>query len=167
VYEIILFALTHCPATLAHRQDFTVCYDTHNQRALWTSHTPKPSGAPSPRKHWRKDHELNSLPNSAFTNTGFDRGHLTPAADVPASEDAYLTSNAIAQNPKLNRGEWRQLENQIRKHNATDVTTGAIYGNCGNQKIEAPCYIYKIAHLPDGQILVHFAQNATSRTTPN
>jgi len=164
VFEIILLALTHCPATLSHRQDFTVCYDTQNQRALWTSHTPKPSSAPPPRKHWRKDHELNSLPSAAFTNTGFDRGRLTPAADLPESEDTYLTSNAIAQTPELNRGEWRQLEIQIRKHPAAQVTTGAIYANCGNQKLEAPCFIYKIARLPDGQILLHVAQNANPRS---
>jgi len=160
---LLLTILTTCPATLAERDSFTVCYDSQYQRALWTSHTPQPSSHPTPRKRWRIDHELNSLPNSAFTNTGFDRGHLTPVADVPASEDAYLTSNAIAQNRKFNRGEWRQLENQIRKQHAAQVITGAIYNNCGNEIIEAPCYIYKIAYLPGGQMLLHFAQNASQR----
>ncbi|MBM3766889.1 MAG: DNA/RNA non-specific endonuclease, partial [Acidobacteria bacterium] len=150
---LLLTILTTCPATLAERDSFTVCYDTPSQRALWTSHTPQPSSQPTRRRHWRKDHELNSLPSAAFTNTGFDRGHLTPVADVPASEDAYLTSNAIAQNRKLNRGEWRQLENQIRNQRAARVITGAVYNNCGNERVEAPCYIYKIAYLPDGQIL--------------
>jgi len=159
----LLTILTTCPATLAERDSFTVCYDTPNQRALWTSHTPQPSSQPTQRRHWRKDHELNSLPSAAFTNTGFDRGHLTPVADVPASEDAYLTSNAIAQNRKLNRGEWRKLETQIRNQHAAHVVTGAVYANCGNEMIEAPCYIYKIAHLPNGQILLHFAENAPPR----
>jgi len=43
------------------------------------------------------------------------------------------------------------------------LTTGALYNNCGNERIEAPCYIYKIAYLPNGQILLHFAENATPR----
>ena len=159
----IFLLLTTCPATVAERDAFTVCYDTQNRRALWTSHRPAPSNIPSARKSWRKEHELNSLPNSAFTNTGFDRGHLTPVADVPASEDAYLTSNAIVQNRKLNRGEWRKLENQIRNQRAAQVITGAIYANCGNERIEAPCYIYKIAYLPDGQMPLHFAENAPPR----
>ncbi|MBM3758247.1 MAG: hypothetical protein FJW38_30260 [Acidobacteria bacterium] len=75
-----------------------------------------------------------------------------------------MTSNAIAQNPKINRGEWRKLENQLRKQRATHVTTGAFYNNCGNEQIEAPCFIYKLAYLPDGKILLHIAQNAETRT---
>lgn len=149
-----------CPATLAEREGYTVCYDTPHQRAIWTAHTPVPSNTPAPRTHWRKDHDLNSLPAKAFANTGFDRGHLTPVADVPGSADIFLTSNAVAQDPKLNRGEWRALENQIRQRNATHVFTGAIYADCGNEKIEAPCILYKIALLPDGQIVAHFAINA-------
>jgi len=164
VSHLVLLILTYCPATLAQRDAFTVCYDRQNQRALWTAHTPNPTSNPTPRKHWRKDHELNSLGAAAFTNTGFDRGHLTPSADLPESQDIFLTSNAIAQNPQLNRGAWRRLENQIRKQHATQVTTGAIYNNCGNEQIEAPCFIYKLAYLPDGQIFLHLAQNAETRT---
>jgi len=147
--RLLLTILTTCPATLAERDAFTVCYDTPNQRALWTSHTPAPSTTPAERKHWRIDRELNSLPSAAFTNTGFDRGHLTPVADLPNSKDVFLTSNAIAQNRALNRGQWRQLENQIRNQHAAHVITGAVYANCGNEMIEAPCYVYKIAYLPD------------------
>ncbi len=69
----------------------------------------------------------------------------------------------MPRNPALNRGFWRKLENQIRREHATYVQTGAIYANCGNDKIEAPCYIFKIAHLPDGGIPVHFAKNAHPR----
>jgi len=163
VHELILLLASTCPATLAERHGFTVCYDTVNQRPLWTSHQPKPSTAPNTRTHWRIDRELNSLPTSAFTNSGFDRGHLTAAADRPDSDDTFLTSNAVAQDPKLNRGEWRKLENQIRKQHAVRVVTGAIYHDCGNDRIEAPCVIYKIAFLENGQILAHFAQNASRR----
>lgn len=160
---LLLSILTTCPATLAERDAYTVCYDSQNQRALWTSHTPAPSETPVPRRHWRKDHDLNSLPSAAFTNTGFNRGHLTPAADLPNSADTFLTSNAVAQDPALNNGEWRKLENRIRKLRPALVTTGAVYNNCGNELIEAPCYLYKIAHLSSGEIVVEFAQNSQPR----
>ena len=161
--SLLFVLLTFCPATLAERDGYTACYDTVNRRPLWTSHRPSPSPAPVARKHWRMDHELNSLPSSAFTNSGFHRGHLAAAADLPDSSDTFLTSNAIAQDPALNAGSWRKLENQLRKQRATHVITGALYNNCGNEKIEAPCTIYKIAYLPNGQILAHFAQNAEPR----
>ena len=150
--QLLFLILSFCPATLAERQGYTVCYDTASQRALWTKHQVAPSTALPTRKHWRIDHALNSLPTKAFTNTGYHRGHLTPAADVPESPDTFLTSNAIAQAPALNTGPWRRLENQIRKRGPATVITGAIYNNCGNDKIEAPCYIYKVARFEDGEI---------------
>jgi DNA/RNA endonuclease G (NUC1) len=164
VYSLFLFILTYCPATLAERQGYTVCYDTQNQRALWTAHTPQPATGPNQRRHWRIDRALNSLPSSAFTNTGFDRGHLTSAADLPNSPDTYLTSNAVPQDPALNHGAWRELENQIRKQRPVKVITGAVYGNCGNAQIEAPCYMYKIAFLLNGEVLAESAQNARPRS---
>ncbi len=167
MYELIFFLASTCAATLAERDGFTVCYDTQKQRALWTAHQPRPSTAGIPRRHWRKDHELNSLPASAFTNTGFDRGHLATAADLPESQDAFLTCNAVAQNPQLNRGAWRKLENRIRRERAIHVVTGAIYNNCGNDKIEAPCFLYKVAYLPNGEVLAAFEKNAPYRYAPN
>jgi endonuclease G len=162
VYELFLLLAT-CTATLAERDGFTLCYDTQNQRPLWTIHQPRPSTTPTPRKHWRKDHALNSLPTSAFTNTGFDRGHLATAADLPESKDAFLTSNAVPQDPALNRGSWRALENKLRNHRPVRILTGAVYAGCGNEIIEAPCFLYKIAILDDGQILADYATNAPSR----
>jgi endonuclease G len=162
VYELFLLLAT-CTATLAERDGFTLCYDTQNRRPLWTIHQPQPSTTPTPRKHWRKDHALNSLPAKAFTNTGFDRGHLATAADLPESQDAFLTSNAVPQDPALNRGPWRALENKLRNRRPVRVLTGAVYANCGNEIIEAPCFLYKIAIFDDGQILAHYATNAPPR----
>jgi len=160
VHALLLLLFSSCPATLAARDGFSVCYDTHSQRPLWTVHTITRSPTPSTRKHWRKDHELNSLPNSAFANTGFDRGHLATSADLPDSADTFLTSNAVAQNPALNRGEWRRLENRLRQHAGATVVTGAIYASCGNQTIEAPCLLFKVAFLPNGELIAALHHNA-------
>jgi DNA/RNA endonuclease G (NUC1) len=94
VYELVLLLLSAaCPATLAHRQDFTVCYDSANQRPLWTIHRPQHSASPSTRRAWRTDHQLNSRSTTDFSNSGFHRGHLVAAADLPESPDTFLTSN--------------------------------------------------------------------------
>jgi endonuclease G len=161
VLELVL--LLACPFTPAQKDAFIVCYDTERQRPLWTIHQPRPSTTPTPRKHWRKDHALNSLPAKAFTNTGFDRGHLATAADLPESQDAFLTSNAVPQDPALNRGPWRALENKLRNRRPVRVLTGAVYANCGNEIIEAPSFLYKIAIFDDGQILADYATNAPPR----
>ena len=53
-----------------------------------------------------------------YTKSGFDRGHLAPAADMKYSEQAmkesFYTSNISPQRPGLNRGIWKQLEEKIR-----------------------------------------------------
>jgi DNA/RNA endonuclease G (NUC1) len=163
VHALILLLAPSCPVPLVERDGFSVCYDTQNQRALWTVHQPRPSATPSPRKPWRKDHQLNSLSASAFIRSGYHRGHLVPVADAPGSADTFLTSNAVPQDPTLNLGRWRALENQIRNQHPARVVTGAVYNDCGNDHIEAPCFLYKIAYLPNGDILAAFAENAPRR----
>ncbi|MBM3438850.1 MAG: DNA/RNA non-specific endonuclease [Bacteroidetes bacterium] len=53
-----------------------------------------------------------------YTKSGFDRGHLAPAADMKYSPQAmtesFYTSNISPQRPGLNRGIWKKLEEKIR-----------------------------------------------------
>ena len=55
---------------------------------------------------------------SDYTRSGYDRGHLAPAADMSFSEDAmkqsFYMSNISPQEPSFNRGIWRELEEQTR-----------------------------------------------------
>jgi endonuclease G len=54
-----------------------------------------------------------------YRGSGYDRGHLAPAADFKYSEqrmaDSFFMSNMSPQAPELNRGIWRVLEEQVRK----------------------------------------------------
>lgn len=53
-----------------------------------------------------------------YTKSGFDRGHLAPAADMTWSLDAmkesFYMSNITPQKPQFNRGVWKTLEEQVR-----------------------------------------------------
>ncbi|HSL54519.1 MAG TPA: DNA/RNA non-specific endonuclease, partial [Pyrinomonadaceae bacterium] len=55
-----------------------------------------------------------------FSNSGFDRGHMTPNADrdketsIPINQATFLMSNMIAQSPDMNQGPWAGLENFLR-----------------------------------------------------
>ncbi len=55
---------------------------------------------------------------SDYTRSGYDRGHLAPAADMAFSEEAmkqsFFMSNISPQEPSFNRGIWRELEEQTR-----------------------------------------------------
>lgn len=67
-----------------------------------------------------------------YTRTGYDRGHLAPAGDMKWSDNAmkesFYLSNICPQDPSLNRGVWKDLEEQSRLW-ALDY--GAIHIVCG------------------------------------
>lgn len=70
-----------------------------------------------------------------FTRTGYDRGHLAPAADFvenPAGmSHSFYTSNIVPQDPTMNRGIWARLEKNVRawakQKGEVYVVTGPIY----------------------------------------
>lgn len=59
-----------------------------------------------------------TTPHKAYTKTGFDRGHLAPAADMAWSAqtmlESFYTSNISPQRPAFNRGIWKVLETKVR-----------------------------------------------------
>jgi endonuclease G len=55
-----------------------------------------------------------------YWNSGYDRGHLVPSADMRWNADAlratYYYSNISPQLPELNRGTWAELEDWVRRY---------------------------------------------------
>ena len=54
-----------------------------------------------------------------YSNSGFDRGHVVPAADrnrtVSDSKAVFLMTNILPQSPDSNQGPWERLESYCRK----------------------------------------------------
>ncbi|MBD2701880.1 DNA/RNA non-specific endonuclease [Spirosoma sp. BT702] len=71
---------------------------------------------------------------SDYTRSGYDRGHLAPAADFKFSQrimrETFFMSNITPQVPDFNRGIWSDLENQVRSWARRDhglyVVTGPV-----------------------------------------
>ncbi len=94
--------------------------------------------------------------NSIFLKSGYDKGHLTPAEDMSfdsiAEAQCFYFTNIIPQNPKLNRGQWKALEDHIRNEAlATDsilIITGGFSFNSGKvlKNIYIPDSIFKIIY---------------------
>lgn len=67
-----------------------------------------------------------------YYNSGYDRGHMCPAADCKWSEtvqkESFLFTNACPQNPGLNSGDWNEMEILCRRW-AKEY--GDIYIVCG------------------------------------
>lgn len=54
-----------------------------------------------------------------YLRSGFDRGHMAPAADFNfdrgALEETYSFTNICPQRPTLNRGRWAEIEAEVRR----------------------------------------------------
>ena len=96
---------------------------------------------------------------SDYTRSGFDRGHLAPAADMSFSQetmsDSFFMSNMSPQKPAFNRGIWGKLEKQIRyfanREGMIVVVTGPILPKTptitiGRNKVTVPEYYYKVVY---------------------
>lgn len=88
-----------------------------------------------------------------YKNSYYDKGHLCPNLDFRFDETAQKESmyytNCAPQNPKLNRGLWKTLENYVRtlaKKGKVEVWTGTLYQNSkemvGNLRL--PSHFWKI-----------------------
>lgn len=91
-----------------------------------------------------------------YKRSGYDRGHLAPAADMGWSSttmaESFYYSNMSPQNPSFNRGIWKKLEEQVRTwamdYQAVYVVTGPVLkGNLsviGANQVAVPNYYYKV-----------------------
>lgn len=91
-----------------------------------------------------------------YKNSGYDKGHLCPAADMKFSKEAFdatfYTSNISPQKNEFNGGIWNRLENKTRywaeKNNEIYVVTGGVLKEglktIGKEKVAVPDYFYKI-----------------------
>lgn len=97
-----------------------------------------------------------SAKTSDYTKSGYDRGHLCPAADMGfspvAMNESFLMSNISPQVPEFNRGIWKELEAKVRewaksKHRI-QVVTGPVFrnikGEIGASGVDVPGYFYKV-----------------------
>lgn len=105
-----------------------------------------------------------------YKDTGYDKGHLVPAADMRFSEEAYqetfFTSNIAPQNKAFNAGVWNRLEQKIRywadKYTALFIVTGGILHDnmmsIGVEEVSIPDYFFKIVVRiqNDGLVMIPF-----------
>lgn len=97
-----------------------------------------------------------------YTKSGYDRGHMAPAADMKwsrrAMEESFYMSNICPQNANLNRGDWNDLEEKSRqwakKYGAVYIACGPIYDSkrpkrIGNNKVAVPDAFYKVILIND------------------
>lgn len=115
-------------AVMIDHQYFEVCYDPNFRLARYVKHTVKKENVESAgterRNKFTVDKKLieKNLPYvkpQEYVGSGYDRGHLAPAADFAYSQRAmdlsFVMSNMAPQSKSLNQRAWLKLETQVRK----------------------------------------------------
>lgn len=162
---------------------YTLSYSEANRQAEWVFYNLTPeqiNGSQARTDDFRTDALVKNNPvkSTDYTGSGYDRGHLCPAADMALNltsmSETFYMSNMTPQNPSFNRGIWSTLESKVRtwaiEKNGVYVTTGPILNNnCGtisNGTITVPCSFYKIVYKDTGanKIALAFIMNNQGST---
>lgn len=146
---------------IVEHQYYTVAYDEKNEQARWIAYSltaENLSNAQFKRKdNFKSDPDVitGSATLEDYKKSGYDRGHLAPAADFTWTEDgldeSFYMSNMSPQVPGFNRGIWKVLEEQVRTwakaNHKLYIVTGPIVGKrpkkIGKNKVSVPEYYYK------------------------
>ncbi len=112
-----------------------------------------------------------------YRKSGYDRGHLAPAADMAwskkAMSESFYMSNMSPQVPAFNRGIWAKLEAQVRAFAVAEkeiyVVTGAILPKqptvtIGANRVTVPTHYYKVIYdlTPPFKMIGFILPNAKS-----
>ena len=130
------------------RTGFTVYYNNDYKTPYWVAWeltSSETTGDESRKNKFSPDPDLPEprAEHSDYTNSGYDRGHIAPAADMKWSEQAmaesFYMSNICPQNRKLNRDDWNDLEELCRdwakKYGKIYIAGGPIYDSASPERI--------------------------------
>lgn len=120
-----------------------------------------------------------------YRGSGFDRGHMAPAGDMPtvqAMAQSFSLANMVPQAPEHNRGAWaKSVEGATRKYAARAsgdvyVITGPVYEpsiaesqGIGPGQVRVPKYLFKVVYDQDKHrawVHWHLNDDATRGSKP-
>ncbi|MDL2208442.1 DNA/RNA non-specific endonuclease [Parabacteroides sp. OttesenSCG-928-O15] len=148
---------------IIHHEGYSLSYNSNYKIANWVAWELTREEAVSskaPREgNFVPDPEVSKWETALredYTRTGFDRGHLAPAADMKwsakAMRETFYLSNICPQHPRLNQGLWNTLENKCRawasKHGTLWIATGPVIAEpmrvMGKNRVGVPERFYKV-----------------------
>ena len=142
---------------------YSLAYDEKNEQAAWVGYVLTRENL---SKDWneridnfRIDPQIStgSATPADYRGSGYDRGHLVPAADMAwnatAQDLTFQMSNISPQSHHFNIGIWRELEETVRiwanKYEEIYVVTGPILtrkgkGTIGESEVTIPPAYFKV-----------------------
>jgi endonuclease G len=144
---------------------FTISFNKDNgtpNYVAWELLGEETSGEQSRSNKFWTDSEIDGCPTTKdYSNSGYDRGHMCPAADQKwsreAMEDCFVMANICPQLHALNAGAWATLENKERqwaqRDSAIMIIAGPIYDKTDTKRIgeagvRVPGAFFKVLAAP-------------------
>lgn len=167
------FLPTSTTGQVIHHEGYSLSYSEPHEQAEWVAYELKSSQL-SRSNFERPYFEIDKAVKTGaaswrnYKNSGYDRGHLVPAADRAydkrAYDETFLTSNISPQDREFNAGIWNTLEQKVRywarKYDGVFVVTAGVLKDdlktIGNEKVAVPELFYKIIYDPDHQKMIAF-----------
>jgi len=146
---------------IVRREHYALSYAEEHEQAEWVAYELtdiEVQGNAEREDDFREDPEVRTGSASLkdYYRSGYDRGHLAPAADMKITEDAmsesFYMSNMSPQEPSFNRGIWRKLEEEVRElaveNGRLFIVTGPVFGSdskkIGENGVSIPQAYYKV-----------------------
>ena len=141
---------------------YTLCYCEKFEQPEWVAYeltADELEKSASRKNNYHADPAVStgSATPGDYKGTGYDRGHLAPAADMSFSEHAmdesFFMSNMSPQAPDLNRRLWLGMEEIERewaaKYGAVYIVSGPVlnredFPTIGANEVAVPDFFYKI-----------------------
>ena len=108
-----------------------------------------------------------------YTGSGFDRGHMAPAADNQCSgpdamKECFYFSNMTPQYGSLNRGDWKTLEMKTRdlaeSQDSVKIWTGSVGEKRKVERLSIPDKCWKVIYIKNtGEFLAYIFNNDQSK----
>lgn len=173
------------PEIILRHKGYTVSYNEDLKLPNWVAWTLVPSRFEenvSRTGDFLPDPDLegdNRVTTDDYKHSGYDRGHMCPAADnkwdEQAMRESFYMTNICPQNHNLNRGDWKELEEACREwtdqNHILYVVCGPILYNTSHKKIgerqvTVPDAFYKVVLSLTPPKAIGFVYKNTSGNNP-
>lgn len=154
---------------ILHRTGYTVSYNKVTLLPNWVAwhltadHLDGNAKRPSKAFHEDADVPKPRAVDSDYYNSGYDRGHMCPAADnkwsVDAMYESFLFTNMCPQNHNLNIGDWNEMEQACRRwakaYGSVYIVCGPVlykgkHKTIGKNKVVVPEAFFKVVLCMEG-----------------
>jgi endonuclease G, mitochondrial len=147
---------------IEHYSGFSLKYSEEYEQAEWVAYqltAEEVQGTVDRTDNFQADQNIStgSAVLEDYRGSGYDRGHLAPAADMKwsatAMKESFLMSNMSPQTPEFNREIWKKLEHRVRQwaeeNDELYVVTGPVltdgpYPVIGPNNVAVPRRFYKV-----------------------